>query len=120
MPKRSWCTAHKRPQRNTQWCRHLADCAKMGWQHSIAILSTAPQAFEALGTRIEEHVELVQVGPAAYRVHFEGAGHLDLLNDVGAMRRQLEAAEPGAGGSAIPFANALICRHLRSAIQQHM
>jgi hypothetical protein len=40
----------------------------------------------------------VQVGPAAYRVHFEGGSHLDLLNKVGDMQRQLEAAEPGAGG----------------------
>lgn len=56
------------------------------------------QAFEALGTRIEDHVQLVQVGPAAYRVHFEGGGALDLLNDVGDMQRQLESVEAGAGG----------------------
>jgi len=58
------------------------------------------QAFEALGSRIEDHVELVQVDPAAYRVHFENGGHLDLLNDVDAMQRQMEAVEPGAGESA--------------------
>jgi phytoene dehydrogenase-like protein len=64
----------------------------------VPTISPVLQAFEALGTQIEEHVELVQVGPAAYRVHFEGGSHLDLLNDVSDMQRQLEAEEPGAGG----------------------
>ena len=67
----------------------------------LPLLRGLLQAFEALGTQIEEHVELVQVGPAAYRVHFEGGSHLDLLNEVGDMQRQLDAAEPGAGGHCI-------------------
>lgn len=61
------------------------------------------QAFKALGENLHEHVDLRRVGPAAYRVHFEGSddeafSHLDLLNDVVAMRAQLDTVEPGAGG----------------------
>lgn len=44
-------------------------------------------------------MRLVQVDPAAYRVHFENGGHLDLLNDVDAMQRQFESVEPGAGAT---------------------
>lgn len=65
------------------------------------------QAFEALGSRIEDHVELVQIDPAAYRVHFENGGHLDLLNNVDAMQRQMEAVEPGAGESSQEKKNTL-------------
>lgn len=50
-------------------------------------------------------MELRRVGPAAYRVHFEGdaarpCSQLDLLNDEAAMAAQLESAEPGAGAAA--------------------
>lgn len=56
------------------------------------------EAFEALGTSFEEQgIVIDRVGPAAYRVWFGDGTHLDLLNDEGAMVRQLEGVEPGAG-----------------------
>lgn len=58
------------------------------------------EAFEGLGSRLEEHVEIRRVGPQAYRVWFGDNTHLDLLNDHDAMAAQLEAVEPGAGASA--------------------
>ena len=46
-------------------------------------------------------MRLARVGPAAYRVHFENGGHLDLLNDERALAAQLEDVEAGAGGSKV-------------------
>lgn len=67
------------------------------------------QAFEALGSQLDDSVQLQQVGPAAYRVHCEGTAagapwsHLDLLNDESAMSAQLEAEEAGAGSQYLRF-----------------
>lgn len=58
---------------------------------------SALQAFEALGSSLEEHVTIQQVDPAAYRVFFGDGSSLDLLNDHAAMAQQLEEVEPGAG-----------------------
>jgi len=56
------------------------------------------EAFAALGARMEDHVTVARVEPTAMRVHFaEDWSTLDLLYDAEAMRRQLEAVEPGAG-----------------------
>ena len=55
------------------------------------------QAFQALGSSLEEHVTIKRVEPAAYRVWFGDGTHLDLLNDHDAMAEQLEGVEPGAG-----------------------
>lgn len=57
-----------------------------------------PQAFRALGTSLEQHVEIRRVEPAAYRVWFGDGSHLDLLNNHDAMAQQLEGVEAGAGG----------------------
>ena len=58
----------------------------------------AGQAFEALGSTLEEHVQLLRVEPAAYRVFFAAnGGWLDLLSDVPRMMAQLEGVESGAG-----------------------
>lgn len=55
------------------------------------------EAFEALGSRLEDHVTIRRVDPAAYRVWFGDNTHLDLLNSHEAMAAQLEAEEPGSG-----------------------
>ncbi|GAB4816450.1 hypothetical protein N2152v2_003496 [Parachlorella kessleri] len=55
------------------------------------------EAFQALGSRLEEHVTIKRVEPAAYRVWFGDGTHLDLLNDHDAMAEQLERVERGAG-----------------------
>lgn len=59
-------------------------------------------SFAALGTTLQQHVDVRKIQPAAYRVHFapSGAaagGSLDLLYDVQAMADQLEEVEAGAG-----------------------
>ena len=61
-------------------------------------------------------MELRRVGPAAYRVHFEGdagrpCSQLDLLNDEAAMAAQLERAELGAGAAAPSPAPRLVLSH---------
>eukprot|EP00897_Mesotaenium_endlicherianum_P000927 jgi/Mesen1/10835/ME000093S10359 len=65
------------------------------------------EAFAALGEDLDEHVQLARVEPAAYRVFFSDAAqpeggrvqmHLDLLYDVEAMCRQLEAGSASAAG----------------------
>ena len=50
------------------------------------------EAFRALGTRVEDHLDLVQVSPT-YRVHFQDGESLDLSGDLVAMERQLEAID---------------------------
>ena len=50
-----------------------------------------------MGSTLEEHVAIRKVEPAAYRVFFGDGTQLDLLNDMGAMARQLERVERGAG-----------------------
>lgn len=59
---------------------------------------TYKSTYAALGQNMAEHVPLRRVEPAAYRVHFERGGHLDMLYDQQKMVEQLEAVEPGAGG----------------------
>jgi phytoene dehydrogenase-like protein len=53
-------------------------------------------AFEALGTTLEEHVTLRRVDPA-YRVFFGDDTHVDLSYDVQHVMQQLETFEQGAG-----------------------
>ena len=72
------------------------------------------QAFQALGTTLEEHVQVQQVQEAAYRVFFaEDCSSLDLLYDEAAMATQLEAIEPGAGAAipGIPFFQGCVPGH---------
>lgn len=64
------------------------------------------EAFQALGSTLEEHAEVRRVAPAAYRVFFEGqpaASSLDLLNDPAQMAAQLEGVERGAGAAFLEF-----------------
>ena len=66
----------------------------------LIILFGYVQAFQALGTTLEEHVHIQQVQEAAYRVFFaEDCSSLDLLYDETAMATQLDTIEPGAGAA---------------------
>ena len=68
------------------------------WLRRLTAISACAQAFQALGTTLEEHVHVQRVQEAAYRVFFaEDCSSLDLLYDETAMATQLEAIEPGAG-----------------------
>ena len=51
--------------------------------------------FAALGTPLEEALEVQQVDPS-YRLVFDDGSRLDLTSDMGVMKSQLEAIEPGA------------------------
>lgn len=62
--------------------------------------NTYKSTYAALGQDMEDHVPLRRVEPAAYRVHFEKGGYLDMLYDQQQMVAQLEAVEPGAGRCA--------------------
>lgn len=55
------------------------------------------EAFAALGSPIESHVEMKKIERAAYRVFFGDASSVDLLYDESAMADQLEEIETGAG-----------------------
>lgn len=66
---------------------------------------TYRQAYRRLGHELSDHLDLYRVEPAAYRIFFEGKGHLDMLYDVQRMMQQLEGVEPGAGACASFFAS---------------
>ena len=53
------------------------------------------ETYSALGERLEDHLELIQLDPT-YRVHFHDGTHLDLSYRLPFMREQLDAIEPGA------------------------
>eukprot|EP01023_Acetabularia_acetabulum_P048604 TRINITY_DN5143_c0_g2_i7.p1 TRINITY_DN5143_c0_g2~~TRINITY_DN5143_c0_g2_i7.p1 ORF type:complete len:201 (-),score=39.13 TRINITY_DN5143_c0_g2_i7:121-723(-) len=59
--------------------------------------NTYKQTFELLGSKMEDHVKLQRVEPAAYRAFFGDGTHLELLYDINNMMEQLDAVEPGAG-----------------------
>jgi len=59
------------------------------------------KAFEKLGAKMEDYVEIKRVEPAAYRAHYGDGTSFDLLYDLEKMRRQIDAIEPGAGGKFI-------------------
>jgi phytoene desaturase (3,4-didehydrolycopene-forming) len=72
------------------------------------------EAFAALGSPLEEILELQRVGPsAAYRVFFSGEApsSLDLLYDADEMAAQVEAVEAGGGAAYLQFL-AMARRHL--------
>ncbi|MEJ2710547.1 MAG: phytoene desaturase family protein [Anaerolineales bacterium] len=58
--------------------------------------------YQALGTRMEDHLELTRLDPT-YRVHFHDRSTLDLSADLGKMRNQLEAMEPGSFENYLKF-----------------
>ena len=52
-------------------------------------------AFEDLGERMEDHLDMVRVDPT-YGLHFGDGTYLELTSDSERMREQLEAIEPGS------------------------
>jgi phytoene desaturase (3,4-didehydrolycopene-forming) len=98
-------------------------------------------SFAALGTTLQQHVDVRKIQPAAYRVHFapataaaEGkqqkqgaaagrrASSLDLLYDVEAMADQLEQVEAGAGESGGVQLTSFCSTYISSTqhVQYHM
>jgi phytoene desaturase len=60
------------------------------------------QTYEALGERMEDHLDLVRVDPT-YRVSFDDGVQLDLSGDMNLMQPQLEAIEPGSFGGLMRY-----------------
>jgi len=52
-------------------------------------------AFDALGERIEDHLDLRRIDPS-YHIHFEDGLSFTPSSDLLAMRKQLESIEPGS------------------------
>jgi phytoene desaturase (3,4-didehydrolycopene-forming) len=52
-------------------------------------------AFDALGERIEDHLDLRRIDPG-YHIHFEDGLSFTPTSDLVVMRKQLEAIEPGS------------------------
>ena len=53
------------------------------------------ETYEALGERMEEHLDLIRIDPT-YRVHFTDGMELTLTGDILKMQEQLEKIEPGS------------------------
>ncbi len=60
------------------------------------------ETYEALGEKMENHLELVSIDPT-YRIHFHDGTHLDLSHNLLSMRAQLEAMEAGAFAKFLEF-----------------
>ena len=54
------------------------------------------QAYESLGERMEDHLDLRRIDPT-YRFHFDDGQFLSLTSDLKMMQTQLEDLEPGSG-----------------------
>eukprot|EP01025_Chloroclados_australasicus_P000742 TRINITY_DN10281_c1_g1_i1.p1 TRINITY_DN10281_c1_g1~~TRINITY_DN10281_c1_g1_i1.p1 ORF type:complete len:560 (-),score=57.27 TRINITY_DN10281_c1_g1_i1:380-1957(-) len=68
--------------------------------------NTYKETFELLGTKMEDHVELQRIEPAAYRAFFGDGSHLELLYDINNMMVQLDNVEPGAGAKYLDWLSA--------------
>lgn len=60
------------------------------------------ETYSALGQRMEDHLDLRRIDPT-YRIRFEDGTQLSLTSDINAMRRQLEAIEPGSFGGFLHY-----------------
>jgi phytoene desaturase len=60
------------------------------------------ETFAALGERMQDHLDLVRLDPT-YRAHFEDETTLDLSANMGRMREQLDAIEPGSFEAFLRF-----------------
>eukprot|EP00958_Prasinococcus_capsulatus_P029944 scaffold7806_cov376-Prasinococcus_capsulatus_cf.AAC.2 len=81
------------------------------------------EAFEALGEKFEDHVEIRRVEPTAVRCHYGDHTNMDLLYDMEKMREQLEQEEEGAGGKYFRFLGAARASYdlgLKAFIEQVM
>ena len=82
-----------------QWHGHTFDTGP-----SFVLLPDAFQdTFAALGTRMDDHLEMHRVDPT-YTVRFsDGENPLELTADLGRMQAQLEALEPGSFQSFLTY-----------------
>src|SRR5207248_171988 len=60
------------------------------------------ETYEALGERMEDHLDLTRLDPT-YRVHFHDGTWLDLTSQLPLMQEQLERIEPGSFGRFLSF-----------------
>src|SRR5215212_993553 len=60
------------------------------------------QTYEALGERMEDHLDLRRIDPT-YRVHFEDGKQIALTGDLNALHEQLEEIEPGSFGGLLRY-----------------
>ncbi len=58
--------------------------------------------YEALGERMEDHLELQRIDPT-YKFNFENGVQLALTTDLNMMQAQLEAIEPGSFGGLLRY-----------------
>ncbi len=68
----------------------------------LLMVDTLRELFRSVGRDIGEYLELVRL-PFNYRIRFGDGAQLDMSSDEAAMRRQLEAMEPGAGDQYLRF-----------------
>ncbi len=62
------------------------------------------QAFNDLGERMEDHLDLRRVDPS-YLIHFKDGTALSLTSDQNSMQEQLEAIEPGSFDGFLRYLN---------------
>lgn len=60
------------------------------------------QAYESLGERMEDHLDLRRIDPT-YRFHFDDGQFLSLTSDLKKMQTQLEDLEPGSFGEMLRY-----------------
>ena len=60
------------------------------------------KAYESLGERMEDHLELIRIDPT-YRFHFDDGSSLSLTSDLKSLQNQLEAIEPGSFGEMLRY-----------------
>ena len=60
------------------------------------------QTYEALGERMEDHLELHRIDPT-YSVHFADGAEIALTSDLNSLQGQFEEIEPGSFGGLLRF-----------------
>lgn len=60
------------------------------------------QTYEALGERMEDHLDLRRIDPT-YAVHFADGAEVSLTGDLNSLQEQLEGFEPGSFGGLLRF-----------------
>ena len=60
------------------------------------------ETYEALGERLEDHLDLRRIDPT-YSVHFTDGAEIALTSDLNSLERQVEEFEPGSFGGLLRF-----------------
>jgi phytoene desaturase len=60
------------------------------------------QTYEALGERLEDHLDLRRIDPT-YAVHFTDGAAISLTSDLNSLQEQVERFEPGSFGGLLRF-----------------